>query len=113
MCVKDLFTKDAEDLAKEAYCFVPANHDEEDLDRQSFKAFQQRWATEYGKSGKGDGRFPEVRKKTAQGAFSKCTLKCMCSTCSGSKAEELQCDTCDFGDNHMVSDLFLNDAIEC
>lgn len=107
-CVKQLFELDSEGLAREAYCFVPADYDAADVDRPSFKQFQKQWEREYGKSGKGDGRFPEVRKRTAVEPFSRCILRCMCDACRHGEAAELQCDTYDFGNDHMVSNLALH-----
>jgi hypothetical protein len=103
-CVKQLFEQDAEGLAREAYCFMPTNHNVADLDPRSFEKFQRQWECDYGKSGKGDGRFSEVRKRNAIKPFSKCTLRCMCGTCCHGKAVELQCDACEFGTDHMVSE---------
>jgi len=106
-CVKQLFEQDSEGLAKEAYCFMPADLNAADLDRPSFKQFQKQWERECGKSGKVDGRFPEVRKRNALEPFSRCILRCMCGPCCHGEAAELQCDTCDFGDDYTVNYFLL------
>jgi hypothetical protein len=106
-CVKQLFEQDSEGLAREAYCFMPADLNAADLDRPSFKQLQKQWEREFGKSGKGDGSFPEVRKRNALEPFSRCILRCMCGPCRHGEAAELQCDTHDFGDDYTVSDFLL------
>ena len=105
-CFKHFFDRDAESLAKEAYCFMPGDHTAADLDHPSLKEFQQQWIEEWGKSGKGNGKFPEVRRRNALEPFSECVLRCMCSSCRRGEATELECETFDFGDSYMVSEHF-------
>ena len=105
--VKKLLVKESKVLAREACCFMSSDHDVADFDRLSFREFQQKWQNEYGKSGKGDGRYPEVRRRNSNKLFLGCTLRCTCGPCSHGKAKELRCDTYDFGDNHTVSDFPL------
>lgn len=106
-CVKQLFAQASEGLAREAYCFRPADLNAANLDRPSFKQFQKQWEREGGKSGKGDGRFPEVRKGNGIEPFSRCVLRCMCDPCLRGEAAKLQCDTYDFGNEHTVRALPL------
>lgn len=106
-CVKELLEKESKVLAREAYRFMPSDHGVADFDRLSFRDFQQKWQSEYGKSGKGDGRYPEVRRRNSNKPFLDCTLRYTCGPCSHGKAKELRCDTYDFGDNHTVSDFVL------
>lgn len=91
-------------LAREAYCFMPSDHNVADFDHLSFREFQQKWQSEYGNSGTGDDRDPEVRRRDSTKPFSGCMLRCTCGSCSQGKAKELRCDTYDLGDNHTVSD---------
>ena len=113
LCVNELFEKSADALAKEAYYFMPGDHSAKDLGRQSFKQLQQQWATEYDKSGKGYGGFPDTRKKNALDSFLRCTLRCACGVCRQGKAVELRCDACDFGDDQMVSDFVSRGKMAC
>ena len=99
-CVKHFFASNT--LENDSYCFMPSDHKVSDFGRPSFKQFQEHWAREGRKSGKGDDRFPEVRKRNASDPFSRCTLQCVCGPCSQGEAKELRCEAYNFGDDHMV-----------
>ena len=92
---------------------MPDDHDAADISRPSFKQFQWHWKEECGRIGKGDGDFPETRKRNVDDPFVRCTLECMCGSCSQGTAEKIRCDACGFANDTAVSDLFFPHTMPC
>jgi hypothetical protein len=88
---------------------MPANHDTADIGRP----FQRQWKEECGKIGKGDGDFPETRKRNADDPFVRCTLECMCGSCSQGTAEKIRCDAYGLADDTVVSNYFCPYTMPC